>query len=149
VQLKSQQGSSNTCVPVSVGQLIVHPKTRTKDVHGKSIADRETDMSDEDNVIWFIEELQKRYVEGRMSHEKFTRYEMMELDFDPNSEEDRKQYELMLASMMEIEVDLEEGITHVQCEDCGTEHKLWHMDWELLVCPECNHIIQNTEKQLE
>jgi ribosomal protein S27E len=150
VQLRSQLGSSSICVPALVTQLTQHLRTKTKDVHGRSIVDRErTDMSDDDNVIWFIEKLQKRYVEGRMSHEKFTRYEMMELDFNPNSEEDRKEYELMLASMMEMEVELEESIIHIQCEDCGTEHKLWHMEWELLICPECNHIIQNPEKQLE
>jgi len=44
------------------------------------------------NVVWFLEEMFKKVEKGSMPVEKYQRYEMMELDYNPNIKKDMKAY---------------------------------------------------------
>lgn len=50
------------------------------------------DKPKDSNIVFFIQEMLDRHIEGKVSIGALERYEMMELGFDPNKPEDVKRY---------------------------------------------------------
>jgi len=44
------------------------------------------------NVVWFLEKMFERVEKGTLPVEKYQRYEMLELEYNPNNKKDMKAY---------------------------------------------------------
>ena len=56
------------------------------------------DNSKVSNIVFFIQKMLDRHIEGKMSSDAWERYEMMELGFDPNKPKDVEKYKEFIDS---------------------------------------------------
>lgn len=115
-------------------------------------------ISDTKNITSFSEHARKLFQNGKITYEKFCNIEMVELGYNPSKPEDVEEYRDFIESLSDIvdEFDVEflsemvfgpiegeDSRLEVKCTECGTIHWVAHLEWEALVCLNCDHEIDN------
>lgn len=117
-------------------------------------------VSSTDKIISFADHARNNLEKGKITYERFCNIEMLELGYSPSDPKQVEEYYNLIEALSEEDFEMpdmsslifgpiegEDTRELIVCPECNEKHLVGHMEWEYLVCLQCDYEIPNPHKK--